>query len=328
MQGLEQKPASSSLRQNVSSAASSVSEGATAVYNSLANSVSQVKEGVSSSLNEFSSKSAVDAGQNFLNSNSIIAKFVFLVLVLIVFMFLVKLGIYLIGYFTQTSSSPYIIKGLNAGNNAVYVNQDPQDPNSVVLQRSNNQPLGLEFTWSVWLLYTNSNSNVKPTYSHIFNKGSNDYDMNTGVAAVSNGPGLYFLNGTTPGLHLVMDDVTDNKNTMDISGIPVGKWFHVACRMENKIMDVYVNGIISGRYIFQNVPKQNYYGIYASQNNGFSGNLSNLQYFDYALNVSQINTIILSGPNLTPSKQSKNNTSNNYSYYLSNLWYNNKLSVE
>lgn len=124
-----------------------------------------------------------------------------------------------------------------------------------------------------------------------------------------------------------MDDVANYQQSMDISGIPVGKWFHVALRMENKIMDVYVNGMISGRFIFENVPKQNYYGVYACQNNGFSGMLSNLRYFDYALNVSEINNIILSGPNLTSSKLANKNNSTNYSFYLSNLWYNNKLSV-
>jgi hypothetical protein len=321
-----------SASQTISQGAQSISEGAKSVYDSLANTTNSLKESVSNSLNEFSSPSAVspEANQSFLNSNSMIAKFVFLVLILIAFMFLIKFGISLIGYFLQPSPAPYIVKGLNQGNNAVYVSADPKDPDSAVVLRSNNQPLGLEFTWSSWLLYTNANSSSNPTYNHIFNKGTNDYDAITGLAGTGNGIGVYFKNAIqskSPGLHIVMDDVTNTQNTMDISGIPVGKWFHVAIRMENKIMDVYINGMIAGRYIFQNVPRQNYYGVYVCQNNGFSGSLSNLQYFDYALNVSQINNIVLGGPNLTPSKLSSKNTSTNYSFYLSNLWYNNKLSV-
>jgi hypothetical protein len=171
---------------------------------------------------------------------------------------------------------------------------------------------------------------VQP-YSNVFNKGSNDYD-GSGVAQTSNGPGLYFSNSNpltnfAPGLHVVMDDVTTARNVLDVSNVPVGKWFHVALRMENKIMDLYVNGVISGRYVFTNVPKQNYYGVNVCQNGGFNGNLSNLQYYNKALSVTEINNILLSGPNLTENKMSQKNASTNYSFYISNLWYNNKLAT-
>jgi len=314
------------LQENATAAAQNVTEGATNAYNSLANTADNLKQSVSSSLNQFSSAAAVDptADQGFLNSNSIIAKFVFLVLVLIVFLFAVRIGIAMLGYFLQPPPSPYVILGTNPGNNAVVVNQDPADPNSPNIMRSNNQPTGLEFTWSVWLLYQSSNGTAK--YNHVFNKGTNDYDS-TGLAKTNNGPGLYFMGGTTPGLHVVMDDVTNTKNVLDISATPVGKWFHVAIRMENKIMDVYVNGMIAGRYVFSNVPKQNYQNVFVSQNGGFNGTLSNLRYFSYALDVNAINNILMAGPNLTASSLSQAMASTNYSYYISNLWYNNKLTA-
>jgi hypothetical protein len=322
------------LQEKASDAAASVKEGASSAYNSLANSATQAKEYFRNSLGQFSSKSAIDAGQSFLNSNSVIAKFVFIILVLIVFLFLVRVGIFLVGFFTQPPASPYIIYGTNPGNNAIYVNSDPSDPNSPNIQRSNNQATGLEFTWSVWLLYNGSSGSSSNQYAHVFNKGSNDYSIDgTGVASTSNGPGLYFTQTTqvnpnvTPGLHIVMDDVTSAQNTVDVSGIPVGKWFHVALRMENRVMDVYVNGMIAARYVYDNVPRQNYYGTYVCQNGGFSGTLSNLRYYDHALDVTQINNILLSGPNLTASAVSQKMASTNYSYYLSSLWYNNKLTV-
>jgi len=315
------------FQESASNATEAVTEGASNAYNSLAESAANLKESVSESLDQFSSKGAVDptADQGFLNSNSIIAKFVFLVLVLIGFMFLVKIGIAAISYFTQPPPSPYVILGANPGNNAVTVTQDPTDPNSPIIQRSNNQLTGLEFTWSVWLLNQGSASTTS-TYSHIFNKGTNDYNSK-GIASTNNGPGLYFTNGSTPNLHIVMDDVTYTQNTLDISAVPVGKWFLVNIRMENKIMDVYINGAISGRYVFQNVPKQNYQNIYVSQNGGFNGMISNLRYFSYALDVTQINNILLAGPNLTASSYSQKGASTNYSYYISSLWYNSKLTA-
>jgi hypothetical protein len=314
------------IKETTGNIGESINNGVKTVYDSLANTATSVKN----SLDEFSSKSAVDASQSFLNSNSIIAKFVFIILVLIVFVFLGKLGLYLMGYFMQPAHNPYIVKGLIDGTTGMYIDQNPSDKKLPVIQRSNNQLTGLEFTWSTWLLYKNSSATTPP-YSNVFNKGSNDYD-GSGVAQTSNGPGLYFSNSNpltnyAPGLHVVMDDVTSARNVLDISNIPVGKWFHVAIRMENKIMDVYVNGVISGRYVFTNVPKQNYYGVYVSQNGGFNGNLSNLQYFSKALSVTEINNILLAGPNLTANKLAQKNASTNYSFYISNLWYNNKLAT-
>jgi hypothetical protein len=69
------------------------------------------------------------------------------------------------------------------------------------------------------------------------------------------------------------------------------------------------------------VPKQNYNDVQVCQNNGFSGSLSDLRYFNSALNVFQIGTIVQRGPNLNTSSQTiKNETLNSYNY-LSNLWY-------
>ena len=79
-------------------------------------------------------------------------------------------------------------------------------------------------------------------------------------------------------------------------------------------MDVYVNGIVANRYVFKNVPKQNYGDIEVG---GFNGNLSDLRYFDSALNVFQINNITMAGPNLTSAATAKDTKFD----YLANAWY-------
>ena len=53
-------------------------------------------------------------------------------------------------------------------------------------------------------------------------------------------------------------------------------------------MDVYINGTIALRHIFNSVPKQNYGNVYVNMNNGFNGLLSDLWYHDYALSGTQI----------------------------------------
>jgi hypothetical protein len=110
-----------------------------------------------------------------------------------------------------------------------------------------------------------------------------------------------------------------------INDIPLQKWVHVAIRMENSVIDVYVNGTVSARLSLSNVPKQNYADILLFQNGGFSGNISNLRYFDKALNVFEINSIIKKGPNMNASAQQKGiSLMSNYDY-LSSIWYGSKL---
>ena len=212
------------------------------------------------------------------------------------------------------------------------IKQDPKDSGAVTLLRSNNENMGIEFTWSVWLYITDLSGSTQttgsPTYKHIFNKGDNTYNTD-GLASINNAPGVYLLNSNVPTLHIVMNNVASNKTneSIDVDNLPLKKWFHVAIRLQNKNMDVYINGIITSRATFTNVPKQNYQDVYICQNGGFSGSLSNLRYYDSALNVFDINNIVLTGPNTKPSSLSDELSSASTSgyTYLSSSWYTTKM---
>ena len=294
------------------------------VGNSLKSTINGFKGTINNSLSEFSSKVAVNnAGSDFLNSNSIVAKFAFLILVLIIFVIICNLGITLIGYFTQPSKTPYVVHGLLNGTNALVVSQDPALTDSVSIVRSNNENTGIEFSWSVWLILSNNSSENK-LYQNIFNKGDSVYS--NGISQVNNGPGLYLssLINNENNLHVVMDTVDPSVGpaTIDITGVPFNKWFHVTIRLENKILDVYMNGTVAHRYNMKSVPKQNYNEINICQNGGFNGQLSNLRYYNYALSAFEINNIVLKGPNLKMNKLDSNNYfSWNHPYFLSNTWY-------
>ena len=299
--------------------------------------VTQTSNNISTNLNEYSSQNTVAAGEDFLSSNSIIAKFAFLIFALIIFLFLLNLGIRLIIYFTEPVKSPYLVYGVISGNSNINIPQNPKNTDSITIFRSNNQTKGIEFTWSSWLLINDLNSsknnNVdRPTFSHIFNKGDSNFIKSSssvnavdstkiGVASINNAPGLYVSDGDKNFLRVYMDTINDNNHFVDIENIPLKKWFHIAIRVQNNIIDIYINGVISKRKKFTDVPKQNYDSVNVCYNGGFNGQLSNLTYYDYALGVFDINNIILKGPNLTQSSMSNSaNTTSNYSY-LSNLWY-------
>jgi hypothetical protein len=244
-------------------------------------------------------------------------------MIVIVFIILFRIGLALILYFTRPSTSPYIVKGLLNGGEKHTISQDPNIDGSVTVLRSNNESKGAEFSWSVWL-YIDSAPNDS-TYKHIFNKGSSDYNAD-GIANTNNAPGLYLGGPKKNALKIKMDSVKggDVATEIEIDNIPLKKWIHVVIRLQNNILDVYVNGTIADRLILHHTPKQNYDDVYVNNNGGFPGKMSDLRYFSRALNVFEINSILNNGPDLTSSSLSAVSGAGFYGY-LSNMWYTSKV---
>ena len=115
-----------------------------------------------------------------------------------------------------------------------------------------------------------------------------------------------------------------NDSYIDVDDIPIKKWVNIIIRMQNTIMDVYVNGTISGRLTLTDVPIQNYYNVNITKNGGFNGNLSNLRYYDYAMNIFEITKIVSNGPNLDTDAENSGKLQKNYNY-LSTSWYTAKV---
>jgi hypothetical protein len=229
----------------------------------------------------------------------------------------------MIKYFTQPSNSPYLVKGTMNAANELIISQDPKNKNSIPILRSNNQTTGIEFTWCLWIYVNDVNPNHTPQYQNIFNKGDGYYNAD-GIASVNNGPGLYLDNSDNQ-LHVVMNTVaiSNPSEHLDVPGIPLRKWFHCTIRMENTILDVYINGVISARLIMQDVPKQNYSDVNICKNGGFNGSIADLQYYDRALSVFEINNIVVWGRNTSASTSAAGSDATGFPYYLSNLWYSN-----
>lgn len=316
-----QQPQSNSLFNNVSDITNSAANTASSTFDSL-------KNNVTNTFNQFESPTLVGTSNtSFMDSNSIIAKFVFFIFVVALFLFLCKIGIYFITKYTMPSTSPYIINGMVNGNVNMKISQNPNDPNSIEIRRSNNENKGLEATWSTWLNIDSLQSGSTNSYSHIFSKGNNVFNSN-GIASINNAPGVYLKKGDSTSndntIRIIMDTVNgDSNNYIDVTNIPLKKWFHLAIRFENNLVDVYVNGVMAGRKTYINTLKQNYDNILIGQNGGFNGNLSNLLYSDHALTVFDLNNLLLKGPNLVQSGAVKSNLG--FYSYLSNLWYYDKM---
>ncbi len=245
---------------------------------------------------------------SFLQSNTLVAKVSFLILTILIFIFLLRMGTQLLNWLLGPPSSPMLLSNMKDAKKMLKVTQDPKIKDSITVTRSDNQRYGAEFTYSVWLFI--DDINYKPgVKKHIFHKGSegnisgkDKYNEKSikGMSFPNNGPGLYLTDDTTnPNtLVVVMNTYDEVIEEVEIPNIPINKWINVVIRVQNRVLDVYINGSIAVRHKFTSVPKQNYGDVYINMNGGFSGQISSLQYFNRALSGVEIQGNNSAGPSM------------------------------
>ena len=282
-------------------------------------------------LQQFASNKYVQGSKEFVQSNSIVAKFAFLILVLIVFMLLLSLGSAIMSLFFKQSHNPILIDGMINSKQMMIIPQNPGKKGAKPIYRSDNQREGLEFTWSVWIFVDEFTSDAMNKYKHVFHKGDEKMDSN-GLFMPNNAPGLYISpllpdarKGDMAGLRVIMNvlgpsggDVTEN---VDIKNLPLHKWVNVIIRVtKQNQLDVYINGTLVKRHMLSGVTRQNYGDVYVSMNGGFTGNTSDLRYFERAIGTNKIQNIVNNGPNkkmVIGTLNVKDETNK----YLSTRWY-------
>ena len=276
--------------------------------------------------NGFSTNKPSSSIKDFFSSNSLVSKFIFLLLVIFLFVVLLRLGIIFISkIFNQISGSPHLINGMVDAKQSINIPQDPNNPNSITIYRSINARDGIEFTWSVWIFIDDLQYN-SGQYKHIFHKGNfpnaspgiGNEAVPAGLIYPNNAPGLYILPNTNA-LLLIMNTFDNINEEIVIPDIPLNKWISVIIRCQNTTLDVYINGTITRSIELTGVPKQNYGDVYVALFGGFDGYISNLWYYDYALGTAQIQRLVTSGANTKVASNSNINLTK--PDYLSLKWY-------
>ena len=271
---------------------------------------------MSDTFNTFSTNTGNNG--SFTESNSLVAKFSFLLLVIFMFILLLNVGISIISWLAKPSPSPKLINGMIDATQMITFTQDPSLNGSATIYRSNNASDGIEFTWSVWI-FINNLQYLEGQYKHVFYKGNNNLESN-GLNFPNNAPGLYIAPNTNA-LVVMMNTFNDINEETVIPDIPLNKWVNVIIRCQNNKLDIYVNGTITRSVQLMGVPKQNYGDVFVAGNGGFNGYISNLWYYNYALGTSDIANITAKGPNTTLTSKSAVSTILKDPNYLSLRWY-------
>ena len=186
----------------------------------------------------------------------------------------------------RMNSKPWLVKGSKNAKKSLVIAQNPKDENSVTLYRSDDKD-GLEFGYGFWMCIQDMQYNYGK-WKHVFHKGNKS-------AYPNRSPGVW-IHPENNALRIYMNTYKEILNYVDVENIPVQKWIHIGIVVSGTNMDVYVNGKLRKRTQFDSVPKQSFGDVWVTMNGGFEGYMSRLQYFRYAVDYKEMESIVKQGP--------------------------------
>lgn len=149
--------------------------------------------------------------------------------------------------------------------------------NTSTIPRSNNQPEGITFTYTGWLLV-------------------NDFTLGYGnrrrIFSKADCPGLY-IDSTSNSL-IVALDTYGNTETVLIPNIPAKKWIHFAIVVNQYSIDIYINGTLRTHHTLSQLPQQNDEPV--KMGGGYDGVLGRLHYYPRSLTMGEIDSLSREAP--------------------------------
>ena len=208
--------------------------------------------------------------------------------------------------------------------------QNPQAKKHKLLPLSDNEHTGAEFSYAFFLWVDPSSFKQEDGLLHIMHKGNAVYYPLLG-------PGV-FLHSNTNTLRVYMNSSKTWNNYVDVENIPVKKWVHVIVMARANCVEVYINGNIIKKLRSDDATLyQNFGNLYLfSQRSlmlnsnlipslegkslqifgSYTGKLSNLVYFSYALSYTEIQSLLADGASSRTTKNSEDSPP-----YLEDNWW-------
>lgn len=132
-----------------------------------------------------------------------------------------------------------------------------QDPSSCfpILEPSKDERNGAEYSYSCFInVSSESFTGQKDALRHVYHKGSPSiYPLMA--------PGVFFKTDTNT-MRVYQNTTLNWNNYVDVTNIPLNKWFHLVVMIKGNSLDVYINGNLANRKKFVDVPKLNFSNFY------------------------------------------------------------------
>lgn len=148
-----------------------------------------------------------------------------------------------------------------------------------------------DFTYSVWVYVNDWNyryGEKKVIFEHVTKDGAPTP--------------LVYLDSMTNNLMVEVGSYSTGEskesygtNTCSIQNIPLQKWTNIIVTVNNKALDIYLDGKLVKTCILDNVPLTSDSNILVCPDGGFSGYISNFRYLSNAINPTQAYNIYKDG---------------------------------
>ena len=210
------------------------------------------------------------------------------------------------------NSTIWLLKNTKSAKQGRIIYQDPirHEDDAKTLMRSENENGGIEFTYVLWL-HIDDWTYEYNKWKHVFHKGNS-------TSWPLRAPGVW-LHPKENILRVYMNSFKAINEYVDVSNIPMHKWFHVAICVRQRNLDIFFNGNLVKRKVLEGLPKQNYGDVYINSFNGFSGYLSRFKYYNYYISYSELVNHLNRGPSMMPCVD----TNEMPPYLTPNWWSNN-----
>jgi hypothetical protein len=186
----------------------------------------------------------------------------------------------------EKTGSPLLVEGTKNGKQAMVISQDPNHSNYIPINRSVNKE-GIEFSYSYWFVISDL-TYKQGEWKHIFHKGNS-------TSYPNRAPGVW-IHPNNNIIRVYMNTLKEILEYVDIDNIPLRKWVHMSVIVKNRSLSIYINGFLKIRKELSSLPRQNYGNVWVNLFGGFDGYVSQLQYFDHALEAADVQSAVSAGP--------------------------------
>lgn len=191
---------------------------------------------------------------------------------------------------------------------------DASDPKNakhwkLPVSSSTNSP-NLAFTISFWMYIADWNYRFTEPKA-IMVKGANGFGKEDAA------PGIWLARKTNRLVVATRTKARGHLEFCDVDNIPLQKWVHVCYVLNNRVVDIYVNGKLERSCVLTGVPLLNNQSLYLIPPNpntsqvaqdmryGFLGQLSSVRYYSSALRPVDVARLYNEGPHNTKGSDTK-----------------------
>lgn len=151
---------------------------------------------------------------------------------------------------------------------------------------------GLELTFSTWIYIKDWNYKYGKAKNILWKGDPNSTSPHKQIHS----PSLW-LYPLTNSLKVVTSTTGPTGiESCDISNIPLQKWVHIGYVLNNRNVDVYINGKLERSCVLKGIPRLDDSDLNITYDKGFWGKIGRLQYFAKAIEPNQMAQLYADGP--------------------------------